>query len=149
MYPTALVVHTVYHHLNNHLILYVSPPPSPLFRKVELGASNERDLLTHTNRVFSCLFHPKDEHVIVTGGWDRTVMIWDTRQRQPVNHISGPYLTGDGLTFSSDGCRLYSASYDPKVALDCWDFRSLAHVWKSSGSGDTHLYSCQVIRMTY
>ena len=33
----------------------------------------------HSNRVFGCHFSKFDENVLLTGGWDRTVQIWDMR----------------------------------------------------------------------
>ncbi len=35
--------------------------------------------------------------MIVTGGWDRCVKIWDTRTSDPVRSIQGPYITGDAI----------------------------------------------------
>ena len=33
----------------------------------------------HSNRIFSIKFHPSDENILVSGGWDNTVQVWDVR----------------------------------------------------------------------
>ena len=35
----------------------------------------------HRARVFSVVYHPRQEHILLTGGWDDTVQYWDDRQR--------------------------------------------------------------------
>lgn len=34
----------------------------------------------HTNRLFSAKFNPDDPNVVVSGGWDYKVLIWDLRE---------------------------------------------------------------------
>ena len=58
----------------------------------------------HSNRVFSLKI--KDEHTILTGGWDNTVQIWDMRKKHAVQSIFGVYICGDGLDISKDGTKL-------------------------------------------
>lgn len=33
----------------------------------------------HTNRIFSVKIDPTTPHIVYSGGWDRTVNIWDMR----------------------------------------------------------------------
>jgi len=33
----------------------------------------------HSNRIFCVKFHPNDPNVLLSGGWDTTIQIWDTR----------------------------------------------------------------------
>ena len=33
----------------------------------------------HSNRIFSVKFHPTDEHLVLSGGWDNTIQVWDKR----------------------------------------------------------------------
>ena len=52
----------------------------------------------HSNRIFSIKFHREEANVFFTGGWDRTVKIWDMRSRNGVmNTIYGPSICGDGI----------------------------------------------------
>ena len=47
-------------------------------------ASNGIRLQGHTNRVFCTKFMPNDPNVVITGGWDRIMKIYDTRVGKPV-----------------------------------------------------------------
>jgi COMPASS component SWD3 len=51
----------------------------------------------HSNRVFSAKFVPEDENLVVSGGWDNTVQIWDTRTEHAVRSFYGPHICGDSL----------------------------------------------------
>jgi len=51
----------------------------------------------HSNRIFSCKYHPGDPNIIVSGGWDNTVQIWDARTGFSQRSIYGPHLCGDSL----------------------------------------------------
>ena len=51
----------------------------------------------HSNRVFSVKFHPEDPNVLLSGGWDNTIQIWDLRTGFSERSIYGPHLAGDSL----------------------------------------------------
>lgn len=38
----------------------------------------------HTGRVFCTKFHPEDANVVISGGWDKIMKIYDTRVGKPV-----------------------------------------------------------------
>ena len=38
----------------------------------------------HSNRVFGVHWANFDENVLLTGGWDRTVQMWDLRVRKNI-----------------------------------------------------------------
>jgi WD40 repeat protein len=38
-----------------------------------------------------------DENLIVTGGWDKTIKVWDVREPAPIRSIFGPYVAADSL----------------------------------------------------
>lgn len=44
----------------------------------------------HTNRIFCTKFDPLNANVIFSGGWDRTVNIWDIRSGKCSGSIYGP-----------------------------------------------------------
>eukprot|EP00043_Microstomoeca_roanoka_P001054 m.30649 g.30649 ORF g.30649 m.30649 type:complete len:326 (+) comp10630_c0_seq1:412-1389(+) len=141
---SSSIVASGYDHLLHMFDLATFKPIRTLgFASSEVGAFSQQSIISHSNRVFSCLFHPIDENIIVSAGWDRTVLIWDTRQAHAIGHISGPYLAGDGLSFDASGEKLFTASYEPKIGLECWDFGERRRTWRSSGEHDIHLYSCQ------
>ncbi|CAE7619458.1 unnamed protein product [Symbiodinium natans] len=76
-----------------------------------------------SNRVFSLKYHPLMRHVIVSGGWDSSVQIWDTRQGRAVRAIAGPHICGDALDICQDGATVLTGSWRIQDQLQLWDFR--------------------------
>ena len=74
----------------------------------------------HGNRVFSLKFVPTDENLLVTGGWDNTIQIWDSRTGGNIRSIFGPHICGDSVDVSKDGI-LLTGSYRPRDPLELWD----------------------------
>lgn len=56
----------------------------------------------HQNRIFSLKCHPDDANILVTAGWDRSIKIYDIRDKGPVASIGGSLCTGDGLDIFDD-----------------------------------------------
>jgi len=46
----------------------------------------------HDNRIFAVKFI--DENIIMSGGWDSAVHIWDIRQGKSTRHFYGPNISG-------------------------------------------------------
>jgi len=82
----------------------------------------------HSNRIFSVCFHPLESDIILSGGWDNTIQIWDTRAsgagRGAVRSMFGAHLCGDALQVTTDGNYVISGSWRPDDALQVWDYRS-------------------------
>eukprot|EP01138_Halocafeteria_seosinensis_P014092 gb/GECG01014390.1/.p1 GENE.gb/GECG01014390.1/~~gb/GECG01014390.1/.p1 ORF type:complete len:367 (+),score=38.38 gb/GECG01014390.1/:1-1101(+) len=74
----------------------------------------------HGNRVFSLRFVPSDENLLVTGGWDNTIQVWDSRTGSSVRSIFGPHICGDSLDVTKDG-KLLTGSWRPNDPLELWD----------------------------
>jgi len=118
--------------------------------KAGLGYGS-RTTTGHSNRVFSVKFHPEEEHLVASGGWDNTVQIWDTRAGHAVRSIYGPHLCGDSLDLVVQGkaTSLLTGSWRPGSPLEIWDFESGKLVqeveWSSSILGDQAclLYAAQ------
>lgn len=50
---------------------------------------------SHTNRLQAVKFSNTSSNILFTGGWDRSVKIWDRRtQRGYVNSLNGPFICG-------------------------------------------------------
>ncbi len=65
----------------------------------------------HSNRVFAVKFDRDNPNIIVSGGWDKTLKIWDVREPSPVRTLVGPNICGDAIDIV-DGLIL-SGSYAP------------------------------------
>ena len=54
--------------------------------KNELTGGEKEDI-GHVNRVYCVKFNPDDENILVTGGWDQTVKVWDIRGNLPFHNL--------------------------------------------------------------
>ena len=76
--------------------------------------------LGHSNRVFSVKFVPEDDNMLVSGGWDNTVQIWDSRVEMAVRSFYGPHICGNAVDVK-DGMVL-TGSWRQEHQLQLWDF---------------------------
>jgi WD40 repeat protein len=107
----------------------------------------------HSNRIFSVKFHPTDENILISGGWDNTVVTWDKRTGGAVSSIFGPHLCGDSLDLhvnpSTGKTTLLTGSWRPESPLELWELDSGALIekveWKESllASQPCLLYAAQ------
>lgn len=56
----------------------------------------------HQNRIFSLKCHPNDNNILVTAGWDRSIKIYDIRDKAPIASIGGSAVSGDSLDIFDD-----------------------------------------------
>jgi WD40 repeat protein len=47
---------------------------------LQLGNKDNSTISGHNNRVFCCKFSKEDPNIILSGGWDEKVLIWDIRE---------------------------------------------------------------------
>ncbi|CAH3117061.1 unnamed protein product [Porites lobata] len=106
----------------------------------------------HGRKVFAVRFHPFDDNIFLTGGWDRciklngmlmmwkirqaipndaiwtarvhaaVITVWDVRADQVVRSINGPYICGEGIDIWEDS--VLTASWVAHDSLQVWDFGS-------------------------
>ncbi|KAJ9508138.1 hypothetical protein QJQ45_021505 [Haematococcus lacustris] len=62
--------------------------------------------------------------VLLSGGWDKTVQVWDLRLRRSVRSLFGPYLCGDALDVAPSGDLVLTGSWRHASPLETWDFGS-------------------------
>ena len=75
----------------------------------------------HSNRVFALKFVPDDPQLLLSGGWDNTVQIWDLRINQPAASLYGPHICGDSIDIA--GNEVVTGSWRPTKQLQIWDLR--------------------------
>lgn len=80
-----------------------------------LGSND--DVLGHSNRIFSVKFHPTNPNLIISGGWDNVIFVWDTRHEGPVSHILGPNVSGEAVDVYGDYILAGSNSDDENLYL--------------------------------
>ena len=72
----------------------------------------------HVNFVYAVAFSP-DGKLVATGGWDKTIRLWDRATGAPLQTLIGHRGFVRGLAFSPDGTHLVSGSEDKSVRR--WD----------------------------
>lgn len=61
-----------------------------------------KNLPGHASRIFCCKFHPTEPNVLLSGGWDNTIQIYDIREGRTVAYIGGPHVSGDSIDIYDD-----------------------------------------------
>jgi len=107
----------------------------------QLQAGDLKETAGHSNRVFSLKYHPLEPNIILSGGWDNTVQVWDTRRGHSIKSFWNCYICGDAVDFSGDGERVLTGSWRTENSLQMWDFGTGKVIetidWKASGSAST------------
>ncbi|MCO5572357.1 hypothetical protein L7F22_026110 [Adiantum nelumboides] len=78
----------------------------------------------HTNRVFALKWNSLDTNVLMSGGWDKTIQLWDLRVGKSVRSIYGPYICGASLDFDMNTKRILTGSWRAVEQLQEWDYGS-------------------------
>eukprot|EP00794_Sanderia_malayensis_P013785 gene13785-15228_t len=107
--------------------------------KINLYDSNSRKLIStfesstknevmdgHTMRIFVAQFHPANDNIFVSGGWDDTVQWWDARQdaKHSIRKIIGPHICGEGLDIEPSSLNIVTGSWRKEKNIQVWDFAS-------------------------
>ena len=82
---------------------------------------SDNEHMGHSNRIYSIRWDPNNDNLVYSGGWDNIVSLYDTRARHAVNHISGPYISGDTIDVRGD--MVLTGSYRVEDCLEIWDVR--------------------------
>jgi WD40 repeat protein len=76
----------------------------------------------HSNRVFATKFKNREPNMVISGGWDSAVFIWDIREPKSVAAFVGPNVSGDTIDTREDV--LLIGSHRARESLELWDFGS-------------------------
>ncbi len=76
----------------------------------------------HAQRIYSVRFHPSNANVLLSGGWDGVVHVWDTRVGRSVRRWEGPHICGDSLDIAEDA--VVTGSWRERKGLQVWDLGS-------------------------
>ena len=83
----------------------------------------------HGNRVFGLRYLEPCADVLVSGGWDNTLRVWDARvaDGRSVASFTGPQVCGDAIDVAPDetngSARVLVASWRERDAVQVWDVR--------------------------
>jgi len=56
----------------------------------------------HSNRIFSLKWKPDDPNILISGGWDNCVLLWDLRSKNCFRSIFGPHIAGQTIDIQND-----------------------------------------------
>ncbi|XP_012056670.1 PREDICTED: dynein assembly factor with WDR repeat domains 1-like, partial [Atta cephalotes] len=96
---------------------------------IQMYKKNKEDLTEskatnfHQMRIFATRFHKEYSDLIITGGWDNTVRIWDIRvPAGSVRIIKGPHICGDAIDMHKT--YILTGSWIVRDSLQVWDLMS-------------------------
>ena len=73
----------------------------------------------HSLRVFCCKYVKEEENLLISGGWDKTIKVWDVRSGDVVRNICGPFICGDSIDIFDT--YVLSGSYSDTNQLQLWE----------------------------
>eukprot|EP00828_Plagiopyla_frontata_P002520 TRINITY_DN10412_c0_g1_i1.p2 TRINITY_DN10412_c0_g1~~TRINITY_DN10412_c0_g1_i1.p2 ORF type:complete len:203 (+),score=38.96 TRINITY_DN10412_c0_g1_i1:166-774(+) len=73
-----------------------------------------------SNRIFCLKYHPDNLNLLLSGGWDNTVALWDLREKHAAWALLGPLISGETIDLQSG--KLLIGSYRGTDQLAIYDF---------------------------
>lgn len=100
----------------------------------------------HSSRIFCVKFNPDNINMIISGGWDKTLQIYDVREGQIVNSIFGPQICGDCLDIH--GSYILAGAWGQSKQISIYDIRNLncpyTVLWENQSDYiPTYIYSAK------
>ena len=118
--------------------------------KLKLGGHNNHKVTGHMSKIYAIKYHKDNPKILLSGGWDGNVLIWDLNTESPINIINGPMISGEGLDMNCFG-EILTASWRKDSPLQLWDYETLQLKndieWnfkeKEDVKASTQLYCCK------
>ena len=133
---------------NDKVVRLYDDNTKTLIQKLE---RHKYDLPEHYNRIFSVKFSKKDPNLLLSAGWDNTILLYDLRAKEVQNYLYGPHVCGDGLDLKDD--LLLTVSWEKENQIQLFDLRTNKNIGvfqmkieddkKSSLDNISYLYSCR------
>jgi COMPASS component SWD3 len=102
----------------------------------------------HSNRIFTVKFNQENDNILISGGWDNTLQVYDIREKNIVASIYGPHICGDSIDIK--GNNILTASWSSTNQIQIFDLRSFKQKYSfdvsklnMANSKSSFLYSCQ------
>ena len=93
---------------------------------------------------YAVKYSKESDSLILSGGWDNTVQVWDVRTGHTERYIYGPHICGDALDLVGE--EILTGSWRSSSQLELWDFRSGQRIgevnWRGSDR-DCLIYAAQ------
>lgn len=90
----------------------------------KLYCSLERGFMSkhvgHSNRIFSLKWKPDDPNILLSGGWDNCVLMWDLRSKNCFRSIFGPHIAGQTIDIQND--IIVTGSWRIKNTIQLFEF---------------------------
>lgn len=83
----------------------------------------------HQNRIFGLRCHPENFNIVVSGGWDGSLKIYDLRDSSPVASIGGPQCSGDSIDLYDDMIVTGSTRNKEVMQMFSLSQMKLIHTW--------------------
>ncbi|XP_011878123.1 PREDICTED: uncharacterized protein LOC105567672 [Vollenhovia emeryi] len=94
-----------------------------MYKRKEESLTESKAINFHRMRIFVARFHKEYPDLILTGGWDDTVRIWDIRvPTGSVRIIRGPHICGDAI--DTHETHILTGSWIVRDSLQVWDLTS-------------------------
>ena len=133
---------------NDKVVKLYDDSTKTLISKLESKKSNMPE---HSNRIFSVKFNPNNENMLISGGWDNTLLFYDIRAKEVQNFSYGAHICGDGMDIKDN--YLLTVSWEKKDQIQLWDLRMMKYPYifqvelpnenKNQINDISFLYSCK------
>ena len=91
--------------------------------EIVLGGYHNLKVYGHSNKICALKYHRDNPKILISGGWDDSVIYWDLNTGTPIKRWTGPHIFGEGLDINCFD-ELLTASWRKDDPLEIWDYES-------------------------